>query len=381
MPGSSSTPTRRWASSQAIPARSSTLEALPTPFAAAALRGSRSGVLPFSEGAEPEVTTEELEALGIEHLVSKFTTYHGCCEARVDNIHLIADEVNGAVVPPDGQFWLNDYVGERTAEEGYQEAPAIIGGVVVDDNLGGGISQFTTTLYNAVFWGGYVDVTHTPHSFWFSRYPQGVEATLSWPSPDLAFGNDGSCGVLIRTEYTDTSITVRLYGCNGGRSMVGEHLPGDRTATVYVAAEGNGEAKAVEATTGEPYAFTDPTTTVYEGNSGLEPGQEQRVSDGTQGFSVDVVRTITSPDGTESEVAWTWRYRPQPIVVQRHPCQLPPESEDYTGEPCPAPPTTTTTPPDTTQPPPDTTQPPPDTTEPPTVTTSPAGTTPPTTAP
>ena len=347
---------------------------------AAALRGSRSGVLPFSEGAEPEVTTEELEALGIEHLVSKFTTYHACCEARVDNIHLIADEVDGAVVPPDGQFWLNDYVGERTAEEGYQEAPAIIGGVVVDDNLGGGISQFTTTLYNAVFWGGYLDVSHTPHSFWFSRYPQGVEATLSWPSPDLAFGNNGSCGVLIRTEYTDTSITVRLYGCNGGRSLVGEHIPGNRTADVYVATEGNGESKVVEATTGEPYGFTDPTTTVYEGNSGLAPGDERRVSDGTQGFSVDVVRTITFPDGTEDEVTWTWRYRPQPIVVERHPCHLPPESEDYTGEPCPAPPTTTTSPPDTTQPPPDTTQPPPDTTEPP-ATTQPPSTAPPTTAP
>ncbi len=245
------------------------------------------------------MTTEELETLGIEHLVSKFTTYHDCCEARVDNIHLIADEVDGAIVPPDGQFWLNDYVGERTAEEGYKEAGAIIGGVVVDDNLGGGISQFTTTLYNAVFWGGYLDVSHTPHSFWFSRYPQGVEATLSWPSPDLAFGNNGSCGVLIRTEYSDTSITVRLYGCNGGRSLVGEHIPGDRTADVYVATEGNGESKVVEATTGEPYGFTDPTTTVYEGNSGLAPGDERRVSDGTQGFSVDVVRTITFPDGTE----------------------------------------------------------------------------------
>jgi vancomycin resistance protein YoaR len=347
---------------------------------AAALRGSRSGELPFGKGADPEVTTEELEALGIEHLVSKFTTYHACCEPRVDNIHLIADEVDGAIVPVNGEFWLNDYVGERSAEEGYQEAPAIIGGVVVDDNLGGGISQFSTTLYNAVFWGGFVDVTHTPHSFWFSRYPQGVEATLSWPTPDLAFENDGECGVLVRTEYTDTSITVRLYGCNGGRSLVGEHVPGNRTADVFVASEGNGDSKVVEATTGEPYAFTDPVTTVYEGNSGLLPGEELKVSDGTQGFSVDVVRTITLPDGTEREAKWTWRYRPQPIVVERHPCQLPPESEDYTGEPCPAPPTTTTAPPETTQPP-DSTQPPPDTTQPPPDTTQPPGTSPPTTGP
>ena len=348
---------------------------------AAALRGSRSGVLPFRKGAEPEVTTEQLEALGIKHLVSKFTTYHACCEPRVDNIHLIAEEVDGAIVPVGREFWLNDYVGERSADEGYQEAPAIIGGVVVDDNLGGGISQFTTTLYNAVFWGGFVDVTHTPHSFWFSRYPQGVEATLSWPAPDLAFRNDGDCGVLVRTEYTDTSITVRLYGCNGGRSLVGEHVPGNRTADVFVATEGNGDSMVVEATTGEPYGFTDPTTTVYEGNSGLEPGRGTSCVRRNTRVLGRCGPTITYPDGTEREVKWTWRYRPQPIVVERHPCRLPPESVDYTGEPCPAPTTTTTTPPDTTQPPPDTTRPPPDTTQPPPDTTSPPRTSPPTTAP
>ncbi len=157
------------------------------------------------------------------YLVSEFTTYHPSGQARNININLIADMVDGAVVLPGEVFSLNGHVGERTQENGFVRAGAIIGGVVYccdsPINVGGGTSQFSTTLYNAVFFGGYEDVFHRPHSLYFSRYPVVREATLGFPGPDVKFRNNTAFPVTIRTEHTSTSITVKLYGDNEGRSV------------------------------------------------------------------------------------------------------------------------------------------------------------------
>ncbi|MEX1271468.1 MAG: peptidoglycan binding domain-containing protein, partial [Acidimicrobiia bacterium] len=95
----------------------STAEAL----AAAASSVRRQGALPFVEGAEPDVTTADLEALGVRHLVSEFTTYHPCCQNRVTNIHLMADLIDGTLVRPGETFGINAHVGERTTERGFLE--------------------------------------------------------------------------------------------------------------------------------------------------------------------------------------------------------------------------------------------------------------------
>jgi hypothetical protein len=157
------------------------------------------------------------------YLVSQFTTYHPSGQARNININLIADMTNGAVVQPGEVFSLNERVGQRTEAKGFVRAGAIIGGVVYccdsPTNIGGGTSQFATTLYNAIFFGAYDDVYHRPHSLYFSRYPVVREATLGWTSPDVKFKNDTAFPVTIRTSHTSTSITVQMWGDNEGRSV------------------------------------------------------------------------------------------------------------------------------------------------------------------
>jgi len=167
-------------------------------------------------------------------VIGEFTTYHACCQSRVTNIHLIADAVDGAVVPA-GETWsLNDYVGKRTVDKGYVAAGAIIGGELVccdrPENIGGGTSQFATTLYNAIYFAGLEDVYHKPHSIYFSRYPLGHEATLGWTLPDVIFRNDTDHPVTIETSYTGTSITVELVGSNGKR-RVASSVSGTATTT------------------------------------------------------------------------------------------------------------------------------------------------------
>jgi vancomycin resistance protein YoaR len=297
----------------------------------AANSAARVGTFPIDESAEPEVTTEELESLGIRHKVSQFTTYHACCQNRVTNIHLIADKVNDLMVMPGETFSLNEAAGERTTEDGFLEDGTIIGGEITD-TVGGGVSQFATTFYNAVFWGGYEDVAHKPHSFYFSRYPLGIEATISWPLPDLQFRNDTDSAILIRTSYTNSSITVALYGDNEGRIIAGEQSEG--RLRIGVVAEGGPGAKVVTADVSEPYNHRDPPPPRYVGDETIVPPEQKEDQSPAQGYTVKVTRTITV-DGVATMKDWTVVYSPRQQIIKVHPCQI-----EGSGVSCP--PTTTT---------------------------------------
>ena len=274
---------------------------------AAAHTTSRIGVFPFAEGDAPSFSTEEAEAMFPLGLVSEFTTEHPCCAPRVDNIHRFADYVDGAIVWPGDTLSLNEVVGQRTVARGFVTAPAVERDQVVDV-VGGGVSQFITTFYNAVFFGGYEDTEHWPHTWYFSRYPEGREATISWPAPDLRFTNDTEAIVLIDTLYTSSSITVRFFGNNGGR--------------------------VVTAGLSDRFEFTEPPIW-YEPNPEIDPGTENVLNDGRQGWNVTVIRTIAYPDGTEEVERKTHRYRPRPRVLEVHPCDLPEDDEDFADEECP----------------------------------------------
>ncbi|MGH8998659.1 MAG: VanW family protein, partial [Acidimicrobiia bacterium] len=169
----------------------------------------------------PRVDTERARTLRIVEPVSTFTTQHPAGQPRVKNIHRIADLVQGTVILPGERFSLNQRVGRRTRAAGFVEAPVIYDGEFTED-IGGGVSQFATTFFNAAFFGGYDIVSHQPHSYYISRYPMGREATVSYPQPDLVIANDSTSGILVQTSYTASSITVTLWGDKEGRTVEAE---------------------------------------------------------------------------------------------------------------------------------------------------------------
>ncbi|GAA3512590.1 vancomycin resistance protein YoaR [Streptosporangium album] len=158
----------------------------------------------------PRVSDAEARKLGIEEKISEFTTPYACCVSRVTNIRTIAKLLDGYLVKPGETFSLNGVIGQRDAARGFVPAPMIEGGRLVD-SVGGGISQFVTTMYNAVFFGGLEDVQHVAHEFYISRYPAGRESTVSWPGPDFRWKNDSKYGVLVKTSSTATSVTVAFW--------------------------------------------------------------------------------------------------------------------------------------------------------------------------
>lgn len=151
-----------------------------------------------------------LEERGIVELTGRFTTYYTPGQDRVSNIHRIADLLQGAVVYPGETFSVNDYVGERTEEKGFVDAGVIYDGVYSSD-VGGGISQFITTLFTATFNAGMEFPEYQAHSIDISRYREGVDATISWPKPDFKFRNPNPYAVLLWPTVTEGSVTVSVY--------------------------------------------------------------------------------------------------------------------------------------------------------------------------
>lgn len=233
---------------------------------------------------KPDLSTAEAQALNISHLIGTFTTYHACCQPRVENIHRMADIVRGTVVEPGKTFSVNGVVGRRTRAKGFVADGTIVDGELVDE-VGGGVSQFATTTFNAAFFAG-LDITeYKPHSYYISRYPMGREATLYYPSLDLKFRNTTDHGILVHTSYTDTSITVSLFGNNGGQTVRVEH--------------------------GKPYNYRSPGTQ-HRHNPDLAPGTRRVIQSSEPAFSVVVYRYV---DGEKQRFVTNYPGRPTIVEV------------------------------------------------------------------
>jgi len=244
------------------------------------------------------LTTERAQALGIREVIGTFTTRHPCCRGRVTNIHSIADLVDGHLVLPGETYSLNGEVGARDRARGFVPAPQILGGQFVDA-VGGGVSQFATTMYNATFFAGLQDVEHTPHSYYISRYPEGREATVSSPAPDLKWRNDSDSGVLVTTSYTGTSITVTLWGTK-------------RYDEVLALSSGRSRPRPF----GTEYVTRPDCTS----------------SSGMSGFDITITRVMKNAGVQVRRDSYTHRYLPEPRFV----CGPPPTTVPAPAVPAPA---------------------------------------------
>jgi vancomycin resistance protein YoaR len=169
---------------------------------------------------QPDLTTAKAHALGINEKLTAFTTDMGVSSSnRIHNVHLMADYIDGTVIQPGEVFSFNDVVGPRTSERGFLEGQMIIGSLVLP-SIGGGVCQTATTLFNDAFEIGLPILERTNHNLYLSHYPLGRDATVSWGGPDFKFKNDLKHGILIKTSYTDSTLTFTFYGTSEHRRVV-----------------------------------------------------------------------------------------------------------------------------------------------------------------
>ncbi|RJQ68140.1 hypothetical protein D5S17_33105 [Pseudonocardiaceae bacterium YIM PH 21723] len=230
----------------------------------------------------PKLTTEAANDMGIKEVVGEFTT-GGFAADSGQNIKRTAELVNGAVVKPGAVFSLNGYTGPRGAAQGFVPAGIIENGAP-GRAVGGGISQFATTLYNAYYFAGMMDVHHQEHSYFISRYPAGREATVFDGLIDVQFKNDSPKGVVIQTIWTPGNITVKLWGTKRYK---------------------------IDFESGEKTDFVQPQTLHKPAGDQCHAGQ------GGQGFNIVTQRVFRDPNsGAEiKRESRKTHYDPSPTIV------------------------------------------------------------------
>lgn len=233
--------------------------------------------------SDPTLSTDALQALGITSKVSEFATPLTNEPDRTENLRIAAEKVTGVLVKPGETFSLTEAIGPFTKENGYKDAHVVVNGNVVN-GVGGGLSQMSTTTYNVGFFAGMVDVEHQPHSYWFSRYPEGREATLYEGQIDMRWRNDSPYGVLLQSWIADGKLHVAAW------------------STPYYTVE----------TTTSPRTNVVAATTDHRSGASCAPQ-----SMGSGGFSVSVWRKVTVTATGDEVINETnkWRYRPQNAVV------------------------------------------------------------------
>lgn len=165
---------------------------------------------------------------------------------RAHNIRVAINVLNGKIVKPDETFSLNDTLGERTHEHGYLTANVIADGKLAS-GIGGGVSQVTGVLFNAVLLSGLTVVEYKGHSHPVLYLPVGRDATLAWNHIDLKFKNNTQVPVYIAFSGTGNKASATLYGAKAPGRKIGLAVDAKKlnerhiTAALYRIVKKNGK--------------------------------------------------------------------------------------------------------------------------------------------
>ena len=195
-------------------------------------------------------------------LISAYSTQTTKNNNRNTNIKLSAEAINGRTVQPGEIFSFNGATGERTAAKGYKEAPAIAGGQSKDE-VGGGVCQTSSTLFNAVVRADLEIVERNPHAWPSSYIEKGFDATVNWPGLDMKFRNNTDQPIFIVAGYSNRQVTVNIYGMSLG--------PGVKIDL---------ESELVR-------TIPQPEGINYVVNTELAPGEQKKTVTGRKGYEVN----------------------------------------------------------------------------------------------
>lgn len=184
-----------------------------------------------------EKTLDDLGEEAFPDLLSEYTTiYDPSNKNRSNNLSISAEKIDGTIVMPGEIFSYNQTVGERTIAAGYKEAGAYAGGRVVQD-VGGGICQTSSTLYNAALLANLEIVDRSNHQFLTSYVSASRDATVAWGSIDFQFKNTRTYPIRIEAEAKNGVCKMAIYGIKEEteyevliQSVVNSYLP---YTTVY----------------------------------------------------------------------------------------------------------------------------------------------------
>lgn len=239
----------------------------------------------------PNVTTKQIGNEAFPDLLSQFSTsFTSSGYNRSNNIILSSAKLNGLVLMPGEEFSYNQAVGQRTKAAGFRKAGAYSNGKVVQE-VGGGICQVSSTLYNAVLYANLEIVERTNHYFNPGYVKAGLDATVSWGGPDFRFKNNRNYPIRIVTDTSGKKLKVYIYG-----------LKTDDDCTVVL----------------DPrYISSVPYKTTYQNDASLATGETRVISSGSNGCKTATYKYVYDKNGTliSSECISRDTYSPHNKVV------------------------------------------------------------------
>ena len=157
-------------------------------------------------------TVADLGPRAFPNRLSTFTTRYDAGNIdRTTNLSIACRKINEYVVQPGETFSYNKALGKRSVENGYKEA-AIYANGGVENGLGGGICQISSTLYNAVLESNLEIVERHNHSFITSYVEAGKDATVVYGALDFKFKNTRKYPIKITAGVSGGVATVSVYG-------------------------------------------------------------------------------------------------------------------------------------------------------------------------
>ena len=166
----------------------------------------------------PSITKEDLEKNLFKDVLGEYTTTVNGSSVRKNNVRLAGEKCNVILLPGE-EFSYNKTVGKRTKENGFGEAGAYLNGETVQE-VGGGVCQTSSTLYNAVVLSNLEVTERTNHTYISSYVPIGRDATVSWGGPDFKFKNNRDYPIKIEASYANSKLTCKIIGTNVDGSYV-----------------------------------------------------------------------------------------------------------------------------------------------------------------
>lgn len=175
--------------------------------------------LPYKESS-PEISIDSIENMGITTLIGEGrSNFRGSPKNRIFNIKVATERFNGTLIKPGEDFSFVKVLGEVDGEHGYRPE-LVIKKDKTEPEFGGGICQVSTTAFRAAINSGLKITSRRNHAYPVSYYnPQGMDATVYVPRPDLRFVNDTPGYILIQTKIEGTELVFQFYGTSDGRKV------------------------------------------------------------------------------------------------------------------------------------------------------------------
>lgn len=162
---------------------------------------------------QPKITKEMLKKNLFKDTLGTYTTYVSGSYVRKSNVRLAGSKCNNTILLPGEEFSYNQVVGQRTKANGFGEAGAYLNGETIQE-VGGGVCQPSSTLYNAVVLANLKVTERHNHTFVSSYVPLGRDATVSWGGPDFKFKNDTDYPIKVVASYSNSRLTMKIIGTN-----------------------------------------------------------------------------------------------------------------------------------------------------------------------